>query len=141
MYSASFQTLSAVSLPFPRWVAPRSSCLHSFLRSFDIIHILIYHVPPSPPLSTYNSPRIVRSFLFSFFFSFFPPLFPFLWKEYPLSSTLATLVYASSPRESLCFYLFTIATNNGYHTSLWDWRERDSGAWFSVDVVFLVCGR
>lgn len=51
--------------------------------------ILIYHVPPSPPLSTYNSPRIVRSFLFFLFFFFFPsfspPLFPFLWKEYPLT--------------------------------------------------------
>lgn len=29
--------------------------------------------PPSPPLSTYNSPRIVRSFLFFLLFSFFPP--------------------------------------------------------------------
>lgn len=109
--------------------------------------ILIYHVPPSPPLSTYNSPRIVRSFLFFLFFFlsfFFSPSLSLSMKGIspnPLSSTLATLVCASSPRESPRFYLFTIATNNGYHTSPWDWRERDSRAWFSVDVVFSVCGR
>lgn len=55
--------------------------------------ILIYHVPPSPPLSTYNSPRIVRSFLFFLFFFlsfFFSPSLSLSMKGIspnPLSST------------------------------------------------------
>lgn len=48
-------------------------------------------LPPLRYLPTTRRISFAR-FSFSFFFSFFPPLFPFLWKEYPLSSTLATLV-------------------------------------------------
>lgn len=85
--------------------------------------------PPSPPLSTYNSPRIVRSFLFFLFFFFSPSLsFPFYERNIPYPARSLPLVRAPSPRESPCFYLFTIATNNGYHTSPWDWRERDEAA-------------
>lgn len=87
--------------------------------------------PPSPPLSTYNSPRIVRSFLFFLLFSFFSPpslslsmkgISPIQHARYPLC------VRPPPASESPCFYLFTIATNNGYHTSPWDWRERDEAA-------------
>lgn len=92
MYSASFQTLSAVSLPFPRWVAPRPFPLRVSTVSSTVSTLYTHsHLPRSSlpsviylQLAAYRS--LVSLFPFFFFFpSFSPPLFPFLWKEYPLT--------------------------------------------------------
>ena len=91
MYSASFQTLSAVSPPFPRSFPLRVSTVSSTVSTLYTL-ILIYHPFISLPSVIYLQLAAYRSLvsLFSFFLFFPLPLFPFLWKEYPLSSTLAT---------------------------------------------------
>lgn len=103
MYSASFQTLSAVSLPFPRWVAPRSSCLHSFLRSFDVIHILIYQF--LPPLRYLPTTRRVSFARFSFpsFFLFFPLSFPFYERNIPYPARSLPLCVRPLPASHSAF--------------------------------------
>lgn len=130
MYSASFQTLSAVSPPFPRSFPLRVSTVSSTVSTLYTL-ILIYHPFASLPSVIYLQLAAYRSLvsLFPSFFFFSPSLsFPFYERNIPYPARSLPLVRAPSPRESPCFYLFTIATNNGYHTSPWDWRERDEAA-------------
>lgn len=112
--------------PSPLFVSPQFPP-----HSFDVIHSFSFTTFLLPSviylqLAAYRSlVSLFPSFLSSFFF--FPLLsFPFYERNIPYPArSLPSSCATSSPRESPCFYLFTIATNNGHHTSPWDWRERD----------------
>lgn len=82
--------------------SPRALRVSTVSSTVSTLYILIYHVPPSPPLSTYNSPRIVRSFLFFLLFFFFSPSLSLSMKGIsPIQHARYPCVCVLSPRVTL----------------------------------------